>query len=146
MEIADNILIQRCKKRDKDAYCILVERYKKQAYGFAFSYLKNVDDALTISQNAFIRAWNAIKTFEEERSFRSWLFSIIKNLSLNLKQHMEKTPFKDTCKMAKTRKYPRLGKKQLAVINDMFDNGLSNSQALNMNSKKIIPKPSPMKE
>jgi RNA polymerase sigma-70 factor, ECF subfamily len=83
-EQADNILIQRCKLRDKDAYRVLVERYKKQAYGFAFSYLKNVDDAFNISQESFIRAWNAISKFEDGRSFRSWLFSIVKNLSLNL--------------------------------------------------------------
>ncbi len=83
-ELADNVLIQRCKMHDKNAYCVLVERYKKQAYGFAFSYLKNVDDAFNISQDSFIRAWNAIRTFEEGRSFRSWLFSIVKNLSLNL--------------------------------------------------------------
>ena len=84
IEPADNILIQQCKVRDKNAYRILVERYKKQAYSFAFSYLKNVDDAFNISQEAFIRAWNAMNRFEEGRNFKSWLFRIIKNLSLNL--------------------------------------------------------------
>jgi len=83
-ELSDSILIQRCKMRDKEAYRLLVERYKKQAYSFAFSYLKNVDDAFNISQEAFIKVWNAISRFEENRSFRSWLFSIIKNLSINL--------------------------------------------------------------
>ena len=83
-EPADNILIQKCRVRDKDAYRVLVKRYKKQAYSFAFSYLKNVDDAFNISQEAFIKAWNAMNRFEEGRSFRSWLFSIIKNLSINL--------------------------------------------------------------
>ena len=83
-EPADNILIQKCKVRDKDAYRVLIERHKKQAYSFAFSYLKNVDDAFNISQEAFIKTWNAINSFEEGRSFRSWLFSIIKNLSINL--------------------------------------------------------------
>ncbi len=47
-EPADNILIQKCKVRDKDAYRVLVERHKKQAYSFAFSYLKNVDDAFKV--------------------------------------------------------------------------------------------------
>ena len=83
-EPADNMLIQKCKVRDTDAYRVLVERYKKQAYSFAFSYLKNVDDAFNISQEAFIRAWNAMNRFEEGRNFKSWLFKIIKNLSLNL--------------------------------------------------------------
>ena len=84
VELTDSMLIERCKHRDAEAFRHLVERYKKQAYGFAFSYLKNVDDAFNISQEAFIRAWNAIGTFDEQRLFRPWLFSIIKNLSLNL--------------------------------------------------------------
>lgn len=90
-EMTDTVLIQKCKLRDKNAYRVLVDRYKKQAYGFAFSYLKNVDDAYNISQEAFIKVWNAINRFEEGRSFRAWLFSILKNLSLNLisrKKHL----------------------------------------------------------
>ena len=75
---------EQCRARDTSAYRVLVERYKRQAYGFAFSYLKNADDSLIVSQDAFVRAWKAIDTFEKGRSFRPWLFSIIKNLSLNL--------------------------------------------------------------
>ncbi|MBT4482195.1 MAG: RNA polymerase sigma factor [Candidatus Latescibacteria bacterium] len=83
-ELTDNILILRCKARDSDAFRILVESYKKQAYTFAFSYLKNSDDALNVSQEAFIKVWKYIDTFLENRLFRPWLFGIIKNLSINL--------------------------------------------------------------
>ncbi len=38
--ITDAALIERCQNRDINAFRVLVERYKKQAYGFAFSYLK----------------------------------------------------------------------------------------------------------
>jgi len=81
---AENALMDQCRARDTGAYRVLVERYKKQAYGFAFSYLRNAEDSLIISQDAFVRAWKAIDTFEKGRSFRPWLFSIIKNLALNL--------------------------------------------------------------
>ncbi len=83
-ELTDDMLIIRCKTGDKNAFRILVERYKKQAYGFAFSYLRNAEDALNISQDAFIKVWNAIDTFIEGRHFRPWMFSIVKNLSINL--------------------------------------------------------------
>ena len=83
-EPTDNALILRCKAKDCDAYRVLVERYKKQAFAFAFSYLRNADDALGISQDAFVRAWRGMDTFMEGRSFKAWLFSIVKNLSLNL--------------------------------------------------------------
>ena len=80
----DSILIDRCRNHDLGAYRELVERYKKQAYGFAFSYLRNTEDALAVSQDAFVRAWKAINTFKTGGNFRPWLFSIVKNLSLNL--------------------------------------------------------------
>ncbi len=80
---SETALILKCKARDKEAFRVLVERYKKQAFAFAFSYLKNADDALSVSQDAFVRAWNAIDTFMEGRRFKPWLMSIVKNLSLN---------------------------------------------------------------
>lgn len=81
--IPDAALIERCRDRDADAFRILVERYKKQAYGFAFSYLKNVDDSYSVSQEAFVRAWNGISAFRDGGVFRPWLFSIVKRLALN---------------------------------------------------------------
>ena len=81
---AENVIIERCRCRDMGAFRMLVDIYRIQAYGFAFSYLRNTDDALNVSQDAFIKVWKAIDTFEKGRSFRPWLFSIIKNLSLNL--------------------------------------------------------------
>lgn len=81
---AENMLIEQCRARDTGAYRVLVERYKKQAYGFAFSYLRNTEDSLIISQDAFVRVWKAIDTFEKGRSFRPWLFGIVRNLALNL--------------------------------------------------------------
>jgi len=89
-ELSDTTLIVKCKAKDREAFRMLVERHKKQAYAFAFSYVKNADDALNVSQDAFVRAWNAIDTFFEGRNFRPWLFSIIKNLSLNLLEKKKK--------------------------------------------------------
>jgi len=82
--VSDSTLIERCKGMDKDAFGILVRRYQKPAYAFAFSYLRNSDDAVTVSQEAFVRAWRAIDTFLAGKSFKPWLFSIVRNLALNL--------------------------------------------------------------
>ena len=81
--LSDEILVGRCKKRDTGAFRLLVERYKKQSYAFAYSYVRNTDDALSVSQEAFVKAWNAMGSFIEGKQFRPWLFSIVKNLSLN---------------------------------------------------------------
>ncbi len=80
----ENALIVRCKNRDSEAFRLLVEHYKKQAFAFAFSYLRNADDALNVSQDAFVRAWKAMDGFIEGKSFKAWIMCIVKNLSLNL--------------------------------------------------------------
>lgn len=91
--VNDSTLIERCKCKDKDAFGILVRRYQKPAYAFAFSYLRNSDDSVAVSQEAFVRAWRAIDTFLDGKSFKPWLFSIVRNLALNLiekkKSHRE---------------------------------------------------------
>jgi len=82
--VPEQALVARCREGDREAFRILVERHKRRAYEFAFSYLKNADDALGVSQDAFVRAWRAFDTFVEGRAFRPWLLGIVKNLSLNL--------------------------------------------------------------
>ncbi len=81
--VLDAALVERCKAKDIAAFRELVERYNRHAYGFAFSYLKNPDDALAVSQDAFVRVWECIGTFREGNVFRSWLFGIVRHLSLS---------------------------------------------------------------
>lgn len=86
-DIPESGLIIRCKAGNRDAFRELVGRYNRQAYAYAFSYVKCMDDAMCVSQDAFVRAWNAMGGFLEGRSFRPWLMSIVRNLALN---HIEK--------------------------------------------------------
>jgi RNA polymerase sigma-70 factor, ECF subfamily len=83
-QITDDMLISRCKDHDTGAFRLLVERYRQPAYTFAFSYMRNDDDAFAVSQDAFVRAWKAMDSFIEGRRFGPWLFSIVKRLALNL--------------------------------------------------------------
>lgn len=82
MQPTDAILIARCKVRDTDAFRVLVERYRHSAFSFAYSYLRNEDDALVVSQDAFVRAWKSMDSFIEDRRFGPWLLSIVKRLAL----------------------------------------------------------------
>jgi RNA polymerase sigma-70 factor (ECF subfamily) len=85
--VLEAALVERCKAKDAGAFRELVECYKEQAYGFAFSYLRNSEDALSVSQDAFVRAWRFMESFRAGSSFRSWLFGIVRHLSLN---HLER--------------------------------------------------------
>lgn len=66
-----------------DAFDELIEKYQKTAYNIALRMLKNPDDAMDISQEAFIKVYKSIKTFNFESAFSTWLYRIVTNTCLD---------------------------------------------------------------
>jgi RNA polymerase sigma-70 factor (ECF subfamily) len=75
-----------CQAGNKKAYRFIVEKYKTRAYYAALMYTKNREDALDLSQEAFFRAYKAIKRFDTTRNFYTWFYKILKNICLNFIQ------------------------------------------------------------
>lgn len=62
---------------DSGKYRTLVDRYKHDTYRHCFFILRDEDDAEDAAQEAFIRAYAALKRFDSEKaSFKTWLFTI----------------------------------------------------------------------
>lgn len=76
-------LIQRWKRGDKGAFETLVRRHMTDAFYVAYGYVGNAEDARDLSQEAFIKAYQARARFDEERPFYPWLYRILKNHCLN---------------------------------------------------------------
>jgi RNA polymerase sigma-70 factor (ECF subfamily) len=76
-------IIERAKGGDREAFAAIVRKYMKPAYYVALGYVGREDDALDISQDAFVNAYRHLKRFDSTRSFFPWLYSIIKNLCMN---------------------------------------------------------------
>jgi len=79
----DQQIIADCQMGKSDRYRLLVEKYKTRAYYAALMYSGNQDDALDLSQEAFYRAFKAIKSFELGKNFYTWLYQILRNLCIN---------------------------------------------------------------
>lgn len=79
----DAILVKRAKEGDKDAFCELVQRYKRQVYFVAYRMTNNHSDANDLSQEAFIRAYKSIGNFKGKSSFSTWLYRIITNMTID---------------------------------------------------------------
>ena len=75
--------IRLCQEGNRQAYGFLVERYKERAYYSALGFLRSRDAALDISQDAFVRAFRAIKRFEPGKKFFTWYYQNLRNLCLN---------------------------------------------------------------
>jgi RNA polymerase sigma-70 factor (ECF subfamily) len=76
-------LIQRWKRGDKRAFETLVRRHMTDAFYVAYGYVGNAEDARDLSQEAFIKVYQARATFDETRPFYPWLYRILKNHCLN---------------------------------------------------------------
>ena len=77
-------IIKRSQQGDRRAFEILVKAYMQRAYYVALGFLRNHDDALDASQEAFVRVLRNIDRFQPEADFFPWLYQIIKNLCLNV--------------------------------------------------------------
>lgn len=72
---------------DRKAFGQLVRAYQRRAYAAAYSLVGNREDALELSQDAFVKAFKAMKRFDVSMPFYPWLHRIVRNTSLN---HLKK--------------------------------------------------------
>jgi RNA polymerase sigma-70 factor (ECF subfamily) len=80
---SDAALARRVRSGDIDAFGVFVERYKRQLYAHALGIVRSREDALDLSQEAFIRAYRARRSFDPEQPFGAWLYQILRRLCFN---------------------------------------------------------------
>lgn len=83
MERDDKTLVNQVKAGDRSAFRVLVERYKQRVYGIAFGILRNEDDAMDITQEAFIKVHRHLERFQGTSNFYTWLYRIVVNLCID---------------------------------------------------------------
>jgi RNA polymerase sigma-70 factor (ECF subfamily) len=79
----DADLIKRAQAQDLDAFCALAERYARRIHLLASHYCQNTQDAEDLSQEVWLKAYQAVQTFRFESSFYTWLRRITINTFLN---------------------------------------------------------------
>jgi len=79
----DNLLIEEIKSGKVEAYSALVDKYKRMAYTLALSITKNSEDAEEVAQDAFVKAYKNLNTFEGKSKFSTWLYQIIYRTALS---------------------------------------------------------------
>lgn len=79
----DTDLIKRAQAADIDAFCRLAERYARRIYLLASHYCRNAQDAEDLSQEVWLKAYQALGSFRFDASFYTWLRRITINAFLN---------------------------------------------------------------
>src|ERR1041385_4458660 len=79
----DKVLVKAAQKGDMAAFEELVARHRDKIYARAFSMLRNEDDAIDLSQEAWVKGWQRLTQFQGEASFATWMTRIVINLCLD---------------------------------------------------------------
>jgi len=86
-EMDDLTLVRHAKKEDISAYDVLVRRYQERIYATVYHMTSNHEDANDLTQETFIKAFRALKSFKGDSSFYTWIYRIAVNKTINfLKQ------------------------------------------------------------
>lgn len=70
-------------KGDKNAYGRLVVKYQKRLFRFVFMMLGKKDTTDDIIQDAFVKGYTALSSFDSDKQFYPWIATIARNLALN---------------------------------------------------------------
>ncbi len=79
-EYAGNTIVEEIVRGDRDAFRVLVFRYKSRAISVAYSFCGNYEDAKDLSQEAFLKAFRTIKCFRGGSKFYTWFYRILVNI------------------------------------------------------------------
>ena len=78
----DQHLVGAAKRGDMEAFEELVARHRDKVYARAFSIMRNTDEALDLSQEAWVKGWQRLQQFRGDSSFSTWMTRIVINLCL----------------------------------------------------------------
>jgi RNA polymerase sigma-70 factor (ECF subfamily) len=75
--------LDRARQGDRAAFGRLVQRHQRRVYAAALHILGNHSDADDATQEAFVRAYRGVATFDGRADFFTWLYRIAVNTALN---------------------------------------------------------------
>jgi RNA polymerase sigma-70 factor (ECF subfamily) len=88
----DFALIASAQKGETRAYDQLVLRHRNRIFAMIRNMTHNEADAWDLSQDVFIKAWNALASFESKAKFSTWLFRIAHNVVYDWNRRRKREP------------------------------------------------------
>jgi RNA polymerase sigma-70 factor (ECF subfamily) len=82
-EAVSTELIERCKGGDEAAWKELVEATYRDVYSLCLRILRDPDDAVEATQDAYLKAWRGLKGFRGDAQFSTWLYRVASNAAIS---------------------------------------------------------------
>ena len=83
-EVEDRDLIAKARKGDVEAYNLLVSRWEKRVFNYLLRLVSNREDAMDVSQEVFLKAYQSLPKLDDVDRFGAWLFRIAHNEAFSL--------------------------------------------------------------
>jgi RNA polymerase sigma-70 factor, ECF subfamily len=83
MQGSDHLIVRAVLAGDKEAYGALVRAHSAAVFRVAFRIVGNEADAEEIVQEAFLRGYQRLDSFQERSAFGTWIYRIAVNCALN---------------------------------------------------------------
>ena len=82
--VEDADLIRKARGGDVEAFNLLISRWEKRVFNYLLRILQNREDALDLSQDVFLKAYQNLRKLEDPARFAAWLFRIAHNEAYSL--------------------------------------------------------------
>lgn len=79
----DHALVRRAQAGEEQAFALLVRRHEQRAWRVARNLVPSDDDAQDLAQEAFVRVFKNLATFDFQYPFTTWLYRIVTNLAID---------------------------------------------------------------
>ncbi len=76
-------LIARAKRGSADAFRLIVDAYRERLFAFVWRIVRNHHEAEDLTQGAFVKAYEALGSYDDKWAFSTWLFTIAYRLCVN---------------------------------------------------------------
>lgn len=84
MATDDLTLVKRARSGDQRAFKLLIERYQRKVYSVALGMVKDREEAMDVSQEAFVKVYKYLDHFKGDSSFYTWLYRITVNICIDV--------------------------------------------------------------
>jgi len=83
MREADEIIIERVLNGNRNAYTLLVDKYKDRVFSLVVGIVRNRELAEELAQDIFVKAYTSLKKFRKDAAFSTWIYRIAYNTSIS---------------------------------------------------------------
>ena len=123
--VSDSDFVERLRSGDAEAFDTLITRYSSDIFSLLYRMTEDAEEARDLTQETFLNALKAIKSFRGEAELKTWLFRIALNQSRNRFRWWKRRKRNETVSLDKP-----LGEGSATVADTIADDGETPEQAV----------------